>query len=156
MKRALFAVLLLIFAASLAAQTGIFGISFGQTFTDLDKMLKSKGFSEFKTDKEAKIYTNSTIENFVEVQIYLDSVTNKVSSWFAYFYNDDSDKAYDSAMTVLSDIHGIYIIWDDIDEVYVWELDSYKAVYLYESTGGDWIAEYSDWDEYYDDDYWWY
>jgi hypothetical protein len=50
MKRATIAVLLLFFVATLAAQTALFGMSCGQSFSDLDTMLKNKGFTEVQTD----------------------------------------------------------------------------------------------------------
>lgn len=153
-KIAALTIMFLMLCISGFAQTGIFGISFGQSAADLDKVMKSKGFTSVVREYEGKVYTNPKINYLVEVQVFMDKTTNKAYTWNAYFYNEaDSDKALEAAKALVYAIHGEEYVWDYWDDVYVWDIGSGKGAYLYLNDDNEWTIEYSDWDDYYEDFY---
>lgn len=155
MNKIALTVLFSIFCLSLVAQTGIYGLSYGQSMEDAEKTLKAAGFtvSERLTDKI--IFAAEKIPSLKKLIVNKTSEGNNVYSWFAYYDTNALDE--DAAVEMVENINGSYDIYDDYDYVYIWDIGNDKAIYVFENYEDETVIEYSIWDSYYDDwwDYWW-
>ncbi len=156
MKQFLFTVLLSFLFITLFAQTGMFGISFNQSFTDAQKVLKDKGFVETEKVIGKAVYTNSKIKGLESVRLNLDGETNVVTGWVIK-YSAKGDKAFIDKLTKdLTDLHKVNPFYDDYYGEDVWELENGKAVYVAIDSNDDIVSmEYTEFDESYYDDWWW-
>ncbi|HOH79345.1 MAG TPA: hypothetical protein PLO35_06465 [Candidatus Cloacimonadota bacterium] len=151
MKQLLVTFVLLTAAIGLCAQTGLFGISFGQSRADVQSNLTKAGFT-VEESKDTQIrYTNPKIENLTELAVEF-SFEGGVKSWEIYYSTIDKPGVLDDVMKQLSDLHGSEPWWDDYFEEWIWDLENDMAVYMYE--GEDYIrVDYDVWDDSFD--YWW-
>lgn len=151
MKQILFTVILITLAISLSAQTGLFGISFGQNRHDVQEMLTKAGFKLDESKEDKLKFTNSKIKGLTELSVEFGS-EGGVTSWEIKYNTKDNPELVDEITNQLTDLHEISPWWDDYWEEWVWELENYMAVYMYSS--GEYLrVDYDEWDDSYD--YWW-
>ena len=151
MKQLLVTLILLALAIGLIAQTGLYGISFGQSRDDVQSNLIKTGF-KVEESKDTEIsFTNPKMEDLTELAVEFGS-EGGVTSWEINFNTKDKPGLVDEVMKQLSDLHGSEPWWDDYFEEWIWDLENDMAVYMYE--GEDYIrVDYDVWDDSYD--YWW-
>lgn len=156
MKKIISTLALIAITLGLFAQTGLFGISYGQERSDVENQLKVKGFVVKETTKGKTELTNSKIEYLDYLSVFFNS-ESKVSSWMAVYAPEDGADFFNDMEDTLEDMHdeGEYLDWFYT----AWPLGSDKAVYLGldESSSPRVIVSYSDDEDlmyYYYDSYW--
>ncbi len=153
MKHILLTILFLFLFIYLFAQTGMFGISFGQEKSKVQTELKAKGFVE--TDKTVSIfnYTNSKIPDLASLKLYINEEKGIVTGWVVkYSVNGDQAKI-DKIFNDLTEMHDVSPFYDDYYEEHVWELDNGKAAYVYVDPDSSTLTiDYTE----FDDSYYWY
>jgi len=80
MKQLLFTILLVTLALGLSAQTGLFGISFGQSRAEAQKMLTQSGFIVDESKDDEISFSNPKIEGLTDLSVEFDS-EGGVSGW---------------------------------------------------------------------------
>ena len=150
MKKRMIALIFVLFAISLMAQTGIYGLGFGQKITDVEKKLKEQGFTELRRENSKIYYSNSSIPHLEELYLDCYGEYETIFGWQAT-YTADTKELEDAVFEELEDIHGSYDYFDDYYEEYVWELYNDKAIYVYYSIGNRLVVDYT----LADDEDWW-
>lgn len=129
MKQLLVTFLLLVMAIGLSAQTGLFGISFGQSRDNLEKMLKDKGFKIEVNESGQLLATNPKIKGLMRIEINL-STGKTVLTWDVFYDLEGNPELAKQIKDELYKLHGEAPIWDDYYEELVWELDNEMGAYL--------------------------
>jgi len=151
MKQLLFTILLVTLALGLSAQTGLFGISFGQSRAEAQKMLTQSGFIVDESKDDEISFSNPKIEGLTDLSVEFDS-EGGVSGWEIKYDLKDHPKLADEISDQLTDLHGIAPWWDEYWEEWVWELENDMAIYVYMTT--EYLrVDYDVWDDSYG--YWW-
>jgi hypothetical protein len=121
----------IVFAASfLAAQTGLFEISYGATREEMTDKLSEKGFSV--TNDEGSDIILVPDDNYKVDSIVLSfSSENKLVSWAVYYNALDDEDIESIAVDALTTWHGSDFDYDDYVEEYEWDLGDGHYVYAY-------------------------
>ncbi|PKN72893.1 MAG: hypothetical protein CVU50_05035 [Candidatus Cloacimonetes bacterium HGW-Cloacimonetes-3] len=90
MKKAVFILLLVVFTLSLAAQTGLFDLYFGESYEDCDLDLYYEGFTYSDEDLDgAEIYVPYEDEyldyDVDHVRLYFENGKDELTGWAIYF-----------------------------------------------------------------------
>lgn len=158
MKHIFIAIMLLALSAGLMAQTGLYGIAYGQGRDEVGKMLETKGFKLDKGSDTKLEYSNSAIKGLTRVEISINS-SGQVAAWSLYYDTTNNSALKDQITAELEKLHGSEQIWDSLYEEWAWELENEKGAYLYINEENNQLTvdydffDYSIYDDY--EDYWW-
>lgn len=156
MKKLFIALVFIILALGLYAQTGLYGISFGQSMDAAIANLQSKGFKVILKETSLVDLTNTGIKDLKRVRLFF--YEKKLGSWYVFY--DTQNKADIKARIVkdIETLHGKGQIWDEYENEWGWQLANGNAVYLKEDREDkEVIVEYGYWKEYFgtDEEEWW-
>lgn len=137
MNKVLLTILLSALAFSLAAQMGLFELSFDDSREATFENLLGKGFV-IDTDDGFEVTMaapDSFLVESIELQFSPENTT--LVSWLlAYAPQDDVDLE-ELVLDALFSWHGDYLGFDDYFEEYYWELGGDHSVYAYYDWGSD-------------------
>lgn len=105
MKRQILIIALSLLIAVLAAQTGLFDLSFDQSTQQADKALLAKGFQETARGFMYVIYKNDQIPELERIIVYDHSNNGTISDWSIYYKVKDNPKLIDKILSDLTAIH---------------------------------------------------
>lgn len=119
MKRTVITLALFILSVGLAAQTGYFKLSYGESLAVCDSLLRSQGLAcpdtldkgNWEFNKQTA-YTYYPSENFPEdehlarVNIYFEPGKPYLKGWCAYYYLGKEENIGQRIRTKLQEIHG--------------------------------------------------
>lgn len=130
--------LMIILAASLAAQTGLWGLSYDDSREDAIENLLGQGFS---IDSFGETYVRMVPDDNYKVdniELVLDDQGEYLVGWSIYYnYYEDGD-IEDEVLDALEYWHGDDYYWDEDMEEYYWYLSETATVYA----GYDWYGDY--------------
>lgn len=118
---------MILVAISMNAVPGIYGLEFGQKFTDVDVHLSKAGFKQILKEDKRVTYNRESETTLEKLEIHIDD--KGILGTFSAFYNDSSDDLYYYLLDELCELHGDYAYYDDWFEEYVWEIDG-GSLYL--------------------------
>jgi hypothetical protein len=121
----------IVFAASiLAAQTGLFEISYGASRDDVLSTLADKGFT-VSNDEGSDIILIPDDNYKVDSIVLSFSSDNILISWAVYYNALDDEDIESIAIDALSSWHGSDFDYDENTEEYTWDLGDGHYVYAY-------------------------
>ena len=154
MKKAMFLFMLLVLAATLSAQTGLFGIWYGAKAEDVKALLKSQGFGD-GTQNGAEIdYTPPAESKLPKISLTLTDDHTLLSYWSITYYLSDNPDVMLDILSNIAQVHGEASVVADFGVDYIWYFPDNHALYVYEYSDKA-VLNYTNgnWD---DDDYYWY
>jgi hypothetical protein len=105
MKKSLFVLTILLFTLGLAAQTGLLGLSYGQSVADAEQTLTKLGYTQNETVKTqfvGEIYTLPT-----KVDLYYEATGKHLLAWMISIEVGDVDD-YELETVFIEDLAGIH------------------------------------------------
>ncbi len=143
MKNLILTLLFASLALTLAAQTGLLGLSFGDSREAVLANLAKQGFTLEKTEDNVTYLTSDEIYEIASVELKFDT-EDQLGDWsISYGGSDYGDVEYD-VVAQLETLHGVDYAYDDEYGEYDWNLGNSRRVWA----GYDWDYEMF-WVEYY-------
>lgn len=93
--------------AVLAAETGLFELSFGQSSQEADKALLAKGFQETARGFMYVIYENDQMPELERILVYDYTNNGTISDWSTEYRVKDNPKLIEKILADLTAIHGV-------------------------------------------------
>lgn len=93
--------------AVLAAETGLFELSFGQSSQEADKALLAKGFQETARGFMYVIYENDQMPELERIVVYDYTNNGTISDWSTEYRVKDNPKLIEKILADLTAIHGV-------------------------------------------------
>jgi hypothetical protein len=143
MKGIILVIAFVMLVASMFAQTGLFGLSYGQTLKEANKILVAKGFKEVRTSDDFVRYSNPKLASLTDLVVNNYGKNGIVSGWTAYYKVNDDPKQMDILRAEIDAIHKTYSSYDNVFEERCWELGNDHAVYLKYLSKDTIIIDYS-------------
>lgn len=130
MKQMILVCLFTLLGISLLAQSSIYDIGFGLSREEVSKLMTSQGFTQSGTASSEKItYTNEDEKYLDKIVIFFSD--DKIDEWYME-YNIGDDLAWaDDFVNKLVDFHDSTVLYDDLIEEHVIDLENDRAIYLY-------------------------
>lgn len=145
MNRFLCTALLLFALGSLAAQTGLFGLSYGDSLDKVKELLSTEPLDFVVDSNDGIEYTfvpqdNEYIDHIVA---YFSEDKSALMMWQVSYIEQAEESAEDVAYESAYEWHGEETDWDDDFELYIWDLGEGKTLKI--GYDVDWwiTAEYS-------------
>ena len=145
MKKLTLILLLALFAAFSYAQTGLFGLSYGDNLEKVQKLLSEEPLDFLVESHEGIEYTfvpqdNQYIDHIVAV---FSEDNGALVMWRVSFIEQEDEDAEDIAYDSAYEWHGEETEWDENFELYIWDLGEGKSLKI--GYDVDWwvTAEYS-------------
>ncbi len=135
MNKTLLILLLLLFALSLSAQTGLFDLSYGMTKAEAIEHLSGQGFSVSSDDGDSVTLTPD--DNYYVDSMELDFGDDILLEWSIVYLTQEDEDIEDLVMEALVSRHGEDYDWDDDMEMNYWNLGDGHWVYA----SWDWTWE---------------
>ena len=131
MKRLLFICLLLVAAWTLFAQTGLFGLYYGESYGAVKDSLENyePAFDCIEEEGTRSVYVSYDNEYVDQIVCYFDKPNGSLVSWQVFYIEQPEEDIWDIAYDAAYDWHdeGDY---DDDFEVYSWELGGGKMLLM--------------------------
>lgn len=154
MKKYILLASLFLFMAVLAAETGLFDLSYGQSLAEAHKALLAKGFQETKRNSLYVSYKNDQIPGLIVLEISDTFGEESISSWTVK-YDMNVAGILEKMLSDLATIHKAEPYYDNIFGMWTWEMDSPYGLsaalskdqsrLTIEYTNSDEIWEYFNW-----------
>ncbi|MBW6514900.1 MAG: hypothetical protein K0B87_09140 [Candidatus Syntrophosphaera sp.] len=136
MKKTLMFLMMMAAALGLAAQTGLFGISFGDDLNRADSLMSQAGFvAEDVEGTMVKYYSdyNKLVESVV---LFVQPDMEWVAGWFVLYYKENTEQQDRYVLDRLHRMHGEEVLIDQEAQFITWFFDDTRTVtYGYASTG---------------------
>lgn len=107
MKRHILIIAMSLLIAVLAAETGLFELSFGQSSQEADKALLAKGFQETARGFMYVIYENDQMPELERIVVYDYTNNGTISDWSTEYRVKDNPKLIEKILADLTAIHGV-------------------------------------------------
>lgn len=130
MKITLIALVFMILATGLVAQTGMFGLSFGDSYHKCASILQKEGF---KLDGEPAnneyTFESSANEDIDSIILKMQPGADRLNGWtIAFNIFGDEYETEDMVFELVIDLHGDDYEYDDTMETYTWSLGNKRFV----------------------------
>ena len=135
MNKTLLTFILLVFALSLSAQTGLFDIRYGMTKEQAVEHLEDEGFS-VTSDIDNSVEM-SPEDNYYVSGIELEFTDGVLQDWYIVYLLQEDEDIEDLVIEALVERHGDEYDIDEDMEMYYWYLGEGHWVYA----GWDWAWE---------------
>ncbi len=120
MKKHLFLAIFLLCTLGLFAQTGIYGLAFGQNHEAAQALLEKQGFTLQSTEGITRVFSLADTLSTLTLKLFIHPETNLLVNWIAYY------SLYEGIEPMLSDwleqLHGGNYKYDEEPDCYVWYL----------------------------------
>ena len=120
---------MLFFAAGLAAQTGLFGLSFGDSLNKADSLMSYNGFVAEEVEGSMVKYFSKYNHLVDSVVLFVDPVTEIMVGWFVKYKQENSDKQDDYVIQRLHEMHGNEVRYDDETDQFIWVLGNTQTLH---------------------------
>lgn len=129
MKRLLFTCILLVAAWALFAQTGLFGLYYGESYKAVRDSLESydPAFEILEEEGAKCVFVSYGNEYVDQLVCYFDKAKGVLVSWQVFYIDQEDEDIWDVAYNAASDWHDEGD-WDDDSEVYYWEFGGGKEL----------------------------
>ncbi len=145
MKKLSLILLLVLLAALGYAQTGLFGLSYGDSLEKVQQLLSEPPLDFVVESSDGVEYTFVPQDNeYVErIVAYFDEETKTLGMWQVSYIEQEEETAEEVAYESAYEWHGEETAWDDDFELYIWDLGEGKSLKI--GYDVDWwtTAEYS-------------
>lgn len=125
MKTSFIALCLLMLTLPLLAQTGLFGLSYGQSRTEAASILKEHAF--LPSASEANVFQRVDSDVYFDTVVWLYFTPNdpKMKAWLIEIYVEDTEDLIfeDEMLDQLYALHGVFDDYDDLLSEGYWQLD---------------------------------
>ncbi|MDY0152886.1 MAG: hypothetical protein RBS43_11480 [Candidatus Cloacimonas sp.] len=142
MKRLFLTLVLMMLALMLAAQTGLFSLYFGESYTEAKTALGNDEFAYNETSNEDGVSTFVSQTNDYVDKMVLCFVDNELVAWQVFFIEQADEDIEQLVKDTAEDWHGTEEYWDDGFECWVWDLDAKKSLYVGYNFDYYLVAEY--------------
>jgi hypothetical protein len=132
---------LLVLAVGLSAQTGFFGLSYGDSYQKAKSTLSKGDLTFVEKEHEDGEYYFACVEvsEIHHLVLYFDEA--KLVSWKVFFEGYYDDDIYDYAMQTATELHDEGL-WDDELYCYRWVFDTNKSLFIGYNYDEWLVAEY--------------
>ena len=130
MKKIMILLILIVASAAAFAQTGLFELSYGDSFEDCETTLVDKGFSNNIGDFGPNYFEPDDLGYVAYIELNLDD-TRHLKGWTVVYTGEVHDDYEEVAMDAIISWHGedYDVDYDDWDfEYYEWELENGRYV----------------------------
>lgn len=133
MKKLMLLLVLIVASAAAFAQTGLFELSYGDSFEDCETTLVDKGFSNYIGDFGPNYFEPDDLGYVAFIELSFDE-NDLLKEWTVAYTDEVYDDCEDVALDAVISWHGEdyelnYDDWDD--EYYAWEIENGKQVQAY-------------------------
>lgn len=136
MKKSLIMLIMAIAAVGLAAQTGLFGISFGDDLNTADSLMSQAGFVAADIEGYMVKYYSDYNKLVESVVLFVVPESEWVAGWFVMYYPDNTREQDNYVLERLHKMHGEEVLIDPDAQFITWVFDdSRTASYGYAATG---------------------
>ncbi len=133
MNKALLVLLLLVLGVGLYAQTGMFGLSYGDSYKKVKEKLAKMDdhFTDTTTTGSERCFVGFEDAQVDHIDAKFDAKLEKLLAWKIFFDGYYDEDQYDYVMETVSELHGVGDC-DEDDEYspYYWELGGGKMLYV--------------------------
>ena len=144
MKPTLLTLMLLVILSGLCAQTGLFDLSYGDSYEKANETLTEDFYKYVETDHSPTYssYYSETNDYVDTIELFFDDVLDQLISWRITYRELDDDDILSAVLDAAISVHGEDYNWDEDYETYIWDLGGGK--YLYLGYDANWLpaAEY--------------
>ncbi len=127
MKKALIFLVFMVFALALAAQTGLFGVGYGDSFDTCDEILyyaDMEYVGEYNGVHIYYPYEESADEYVVdEIKLYFEGEDDGLTGWAIFYYPDSKDDIESFVIGQMKILHGDKFVYHKNGEFYSWDFD---------------------------------
>ncbi len=150
MKQTLLTLCFVILAIALSAQTGLFGLSYGDSHSKVKSTLGASdlNFTETMNSEDSYTYTNDSNIYVDHINCFFDTDLDELVAWQVFYLEQDDDSIEDIVYNSAMDWHDFEPEWDDYLECDYWLFEDGRTLYA----GWDYDYEFYV-AEYYNDDY---
>ncbi len=145
MNKLLLVVLLCALGMGLYAQTGLFGLSYGDSYKQVkDKLSKVEDhFTDTISTGTERCFVASNDSQVDHIDAKFDAKLEKLLAWKIYYNGYYDAEQFDYVMENASELHGVGDCDDEDDYApYYWDLDGEKMLFV-GFNGDDWlVADY--------------
>ncbi len=149
MKQFVVLIALLTISVAVSAQTGLFGLSYGDSHQKVTSILVSEelGFTEAEITEGEYIYTPESNIYVDKILCYFNVEGDQLVFWQVFYIDQADEDIEEIVKQSVNGWHETEPVWDDYYECWCWEFEDGKALYL----GYDWDYNYVA--EYYNESY---
>jgi hypothetical protein len=142
MKKTLLTLVLLMLAWMLAAQTGLFSLSYGESYADAKKALNEDtyAYQEISNKDGVSTFISETNDYVEKMLLFFDK--GVLVSWQIFFLEQEDEDIEELVAGSAEEWHGSEEYWDEDYECWVWNLDGKKSLYLGYNFDAYLVADY--------------
>jgi hypothetical protein len=144
MKKIYIAVLFMLAAAALSAQTGLFGISYGDTLNKADSLMSQQGFVAREIEGSMVKYSSDYNKLVDAVALFVDPETEIVAGWFVTYSKENTKEQDSYILDQLHRMHGEAVLADRENERLSWIFSDTRSVTCAYSSSGNLCVYYHD------------
>jgi hypothetical protein len=144
MKNVMLILLLALTAITLPAQTGLFGLSYGDSLNRADSLMSSNGFVARSVEGSMVKYHSDYNELVESVVLFVQPETEVLAGWFVKYSKDNTEQQDHFVLDKLHEMHGVEVLVDQESEKVTWVFDASRSVTVGYSSDGSLCAYYYD------------
>ncbi|HOC94405.1 MAG TPA: hypothetical protein PK802_00835 [Candidatus Cloacimonadota bacterium] len=144
MKISSITILLLLAVAGLSAQSGLFGLSFGDTLNRADSLLASQRFFAKEVENTLVKYYSSTNKMVESIVLVVHPEQETVAGWLVRYNEYNSKKQDDHVLDKLHEMHGEAVHLDKENARVTWTLTPTRTVTAWYSKPNNLTVFYHD------------
>jgi hypothetical protein len=124
------AIALCVAAVGLAAQTGLFGISFEDPLAKADSLLSENGFVAREIEGSMVKYYSDVNPLIDAVIVFVDQPTERVVGWFVKYSSNNTEEQDHYVVDRLSAMHGESNYYDKETQQLIWAFSSKRSLHV--------------------------
>lgn len=132
MKKVLFFLIFTVFALALMAQTGLYDLSFGDSFDTCDETLYYSDYEYVGEYNGVHIYYpyEESADEYVvdEIKLYFEGEDDALTGWAIFFYPDSKDNIETFVIGQMKELHGNDYVYHKNGEYYSWDFADKRFV----------------------------
>lgn len=144
MKRAIITLILMLGAIFMFAQTGLYNLSFGDSYATAKNTLETNDYKYAETANHEGICSyRSETNDFVDViMLYFDTEKDELVAWQIFYNEVEGEDMEANIVDAAEDWHGVEEYWDDYIYSWTWDLDEEKSLFIGYNWDDQLVAEY--------------
>jgi hypothetical protein len=144
MKIVMFILLLALTAVTLPAQTGLFGLSYGDNLNRADSLMSSNGFIARSVEGSMVKYHSDFNELVESIVLFVQPEKEILAGWFVKYSNDNTEQQDHFVLDKLHEMHGVEVLVDQETEKVTWVFDTSRSATVGYSSDGSLCVYYYD------------
>lgn len=144
MKKILLILIALSLYIGLAAQTGLFGLSYGITLAEADSILANATFFPEGSEEDVVKYYSDVNELVAAILVFIEPQSQRVAGWFVKYSSENGEDNDHLVIDRISNMHGEKNHFDKDTQQLIWFLSTTRTLHVLYSADGSLTALYYD------------